>query len=161
MRSKNAFDGGLKRVPKGLLFGPQTNPGFHTGEVVVKDVQLLIALRDCGGQGKGGKGNGGGGKRHKKDAFHGDTFVSVGGKGLRFQRNAGRYAPVPRMSFQSKRKPDLSDFVLRGRLRLPLCSLGRHHDHSLEREAHLTLDAKMAHGTPVWRPQCFRASHSQ
>ncbi len=63
MRSKNAFDGGLKRVPKRLLFRSQTNPGFHPGEVVVKVVHLLIALRDCGGQRKGGKGNRGGGKR--------------------------------------------------------------------------------------------------
>jgi hypothetical protein len=74
MRSKNAFDGGLKRVPKRLLFGPQTNPGFHAGEVVVKVVQLLIVLRDCGGQRKGGKGNGGG-KRPKGNSFHGDTLV--------------------------------------------------------------------------------------
>jgi hypothetical protein len=74
MRSKNAFDGGLKRIPKRLLFGPQTNPGFHAGEVVVKVVQLLIALRDRGGQRKGGKGNGGG-KRPKGNSFHGDTLV--------------------------------------------------------------------------------------
>src|SRR5271163_331871 len=74
MRSKNAFDGGLKRVPKRLLFGPQTNPGFHAGEVVVKVVRLLIALRDCGGQRKGGKGNGDGGKRPKGNSFHGDTL---------------------------------------------------------------------------------------
>src|SRR5271156_6290653 len=74
MRSKNAFDGGLKRVPKRLLFGPQTNPGFHAGEVVVKVVHLLIVLRDCGGQRKGRKGNRGG-KRPKGNSFHGDTLV--------------------------------------------------------------------------------------
>jgi hypothetical protein len=40
----------------------------------VKVVQLLIVLRDCGGQRKGGKGNGGG-KRPKGNSFHGDTLV--------------------------------------------------------------------------------------
>ena len=74
MGSKNAFDGGLKRVPKRLLFRSQTNPCFHPGEVVVKVVHLLIALRDCGGQRKGGKGNRGG-KRPKGNSFHGDTLV--------------------------------------------------------------------------------------
>jgi hypothetical protein len=74
MRPKKAFDGGLKRVPKRLLFGPQTNPGFHAGEVVVKVVHLLIALRDCGGQRKGRKGNGGGGKRPNGNSFHGDAL---------------------------------------------------------------------------------------
>jgi hypothetical protein len=74
MRSKNAFDSGLKRVPKRLLFGPQTNPGFHAGEVVVKVVHLRVALRDCGGQRKARKGNGGG-KRRKGNSFHGDTLV--------------------------------------------------------------------------------------
>jgi hypothetical protein len=92
MRSKNAFDRGLKRVPKRLLFGPQTNPAFHAGEVVVKLVPLLIVLRDCGGQGEGGEGNGGGGKRPKKNAFHGGSLVHVGGGKLRSQGKAGRHA---------------------------------------------------------------------
>jgi hypothetical protein len=38
----------------------------------------------------------------------------VSAAGLRSQGNAGRYADVPWTSFQSKRKPDLSDIVLRG-----------------------------------------------
>jgi hypothetical protein len=65
----------LKRVPKRLLLGPQTNPGFHAGEVVVKVVHVLIALRDRGGQRKGGNINRGGGERPKGNSFHGDILV--------------------------------------------------------------------------------------